>query len=131
MQKRILGPILAVKGDNRITRVGKVLRKTKLDELPQLFNVLKGDMSIVGPRPERIEIIEDIIKVVPEYRIREQVKSGITGLSHIEGDYYTNPKQRLEYDLTYMSEWSIKNDIKIVFRTFGKIIKDARKKEEI
>ncbi len=103
MQKRILGPILAV----------------------------KGDMSIVGPRPERIEIIEDIIKVVPEYRIREQVKSGITGLSHIEGDYYTNPKQRLEYDLTYMSEWSIKNDIKIVFRTFGKIIKDARKKEEI
>ncbi len=131
MQKRILGPILAVKGDNRITRVGKVLRKTKLDELPQLFNVLKGDMSIVGPRPERIEIIEDIIKVVPEYRIREQVKSGITGLSHIEGDYYTNPKQRLEYDITYMSKWSIKNDIKIVFRTFGKIIKDARKKEEI
>lgn len=131
MQKRILGPILAVKGDNRITRVGKVLRKTKLDELPQLFNVLKGDMSIVGPRPERIEIIEDIIKVVPEYRIREQVKSGITGLSHIEGDYYTNPKQRLEYDITYMSKWSIKSDIKIVFRTFGKIIKDARKKEEI
>ena len=131
MQKRILGPILAVKGDNRITRVGKVLRKTKLDELPQLFNVLKVDMSIVGPRPERIEIIEDIIKVVPEYRIREQVKSGITGLSHIEGDYYTNPKQRLEYDITYMSKWSIKSDIKIVFRTFGKIIKDARKKEEI
>ena len=79
------GPVLAKKDDNRITRIGKVLRKTRLDELPQFFNVLKGDMSIVGPRPERREIIDEIIKEVPKYKEREQVKAGITCIAHIKG----------------------------------------------
>ena len=84
------GPIIAIENDTRITRVGKILRKTRLDELPQFFNVLKGDMSIVGPRPERIEILNKIVKDVPNYRDRENVKAGITCIAHIKGDYYIN-----------------------------------------
>ena len=113
------------KDDNRITRVGKVLRKTRLDELPQFFNVLKGDMSIVGPRPERREIIDEIIKKVPKYKEREQVKAGITCIAHIKGDYYTEPELRLEYDKEYMKDWSIIKDIKIIFKTLEKIGKEV------
>lgn len=115
------GPTLAKKNDERITRVGKILRKTRLDELPQFFNVLKGDMSIVGPRPERKEIINEIIKEVPKYKEREEVKAGITCIAHIEGDYYTKPELRLEYDREYMKDWSIIKDIKIIFKTIKKI----------
>lgn len=118
-------PVLAKKDDNRITRIGKVLRKTRLDELPQFFNVLKGDMSIVGPRPERREIIDEIIKEVPKYKEREQVKAGITCIAHIKGDYYTEPELRLEYDKEYMKNWSIIKDIKIIFKTLEKIGKEV------
>lgn len=118
------GPILAKKKDERITKVGKILRRTRLDELTQFFNVIKGDMSIVGPRPERKELIEKIIKELPEYRIREQVKAGITCIAHIEGDYYTEPKVRLEYDKMYMKDWNIKKDIKIILKTILKVIKE-------
>lgn len=117
------GPTLAKEDDERITRVGKFLRKTRLDELPQFFNVLRGDMSVVGPRPERKEIINIIIKDVPEYRIRENFKAGITGLAHIKGDYYTKPKERLEYDKQYMANWSLKKDFLIIIDTVKKIIK--------
>lgn len=119
------GPTLAKKNDERITRVGKVLRKTRLDELPQFFNVLKGDMSIVGPRPKRREIIDEIIKEVPKYKEREQVKAGITCIAHIKGDYYTEPELRLEYDKEYMKNWSIIKDIKIIFKTLEKIGKEV------
>ena len=130
MLKKKHGPILAYKNDKRIIRVGKFLRKTRLDELPQLFNVLKGDMSIVGPRPEREEILQNILKEVPDYRKREQVKAGITGLAHIKGDYYTDPKQRLMYDMEYMENWSLYKDIKIIFGTFLKIIRENIKRKE-
>lgn len=121
------GPVLAKKDDNRITRVGKVIRKTRLDELPQFLKVLKGDMSIVGPRPERKEIIDEIIKEVPKYKEREQVKAGITCIAHIKGDYYTKPELRLEYDREYMKDWSIIKDIKIIFNTIKKIGKEVIK----
>lgn len=121
------GPILAKEDDERITKIGKILRKTRLDELPQFFNVLKGDMSIVGPRPERKEIIEKIIKDVPDYRKREQVKAGITCIAHVKGDYYTKPETRLMYDKEYIKNWSMKNDIKIIFNTIKKITKEILK----
>ena len=121
------GPVLAKKDDNRITRVGKVIKKTRQDELPQFLKVLKGDMSIVGPRPERREIIDEIIKEVPKYKEREQVKAGITCIAHIKGDYYTEPELRLEYDREYMKDWSIIKDIKIIFNTIKKIGKEVIK----
>lgn len=124
------GPVLAKKDDDRITRVGKVLRKTRLDELPQFFNVLRGDMSIVGPRPERKEIIDEIIKEVPKYKEREEVKAGITCIAHIKGDYYTEPELRLEYDREYMKDWSIIKDIKIIFKTLKKISKEVFRLKE-
>lgn len=125
------GPILAIENDTRITRVGKILRKTRLDELPQFFNVLKGDMSIVGPRPERIEILNKIVKDVPNYRDRENVKAGITCIAHIKGDYYTEPKLRFEYDKEYMKDWSIKKDILIISNTIKKIVKEIFKLTKI
>ena len=121
------GPILAKEDDERITRVGKLLRKTRLDELPQFFNVLKGDMSIVGPRPEREELIKEIIKYVPEYKERENVKAGITCIAHIKGDYYTKPELRIEYDKEYMREWTLRKDIKIIFNTIKKITREVFK----
>ena len=87
-------------------------------------------MSIVGPRPEREEILQNILKEVPDYRKREQVKAGITGLAHIKGDYYTDPKQRLIYDMEYMENWSLYKDIKIIFGTFLKIIRENIKRKE-
>ena len=124
------GPILAKKDDSRITRVGKILRRTRLDELPQFFNVLKGNMSIVGPRPERKEFINEIIKEFPQYKERERVKAGITCIAHIEGDYYTKPELRLEYDRQYMESWSIRKDIKIIFKTIKKISKEILKMKQ-
>ena len=82
-------------------------------------------MSIVGPRPERREIIDEIIKEVPKYKEREQVKAGITCIAHIKGDYYTEPELRLEYDKEYMKNWSIIKDIKIIFKTLEKIGKEV------
>lgn len=118
------GPILAKQYDDRVTKVGKILRKTRIDEMPQFFNVLKGDMSIVGPRPERREIIDIIIKDVPDYRQREDFKAGITGLAHIKGDYYTESKERLKYDKEYMTNWNLKKDFCIIIDTIKKIIKE-------
>lgn len=122
------GPILAKINDSRITKIGKILRKTRMDELPQFFNVLKGDMSIVGPRPERKEILQNIEKELPEYKERQNVKAGITCIAHIKGDYYTEPKERLKYDKIYMENWSLKKDIKIILYTIKKIVTQNIKK---
>ena len=115
-------PLVASPNDTRITKIGRFIRKFKIDEIPQLYNVLKGEMSIVGPRPERAYFIDKYKKEYPLYNLRHNVKAGITGLSHIYGNYYTEPKYRYLYDLYYISNYSLLLDIKIIFKTFFVIL---------
>ena len=111
------GPQLAAKHDARITRTGKILRNLHLDELPQLFNVLAGQMSMVGPRPERREFIEDYSRIIPEFRERLRVKGGLTGYAQIYGKYSTGPEDKLKYDLIYIYNYSLRLDIRLLFLT--------------
>ena len=113
----------ATENDDRITRMGHILRKTRLDELPQLFNVLAGDMSVVGPRPEMIENVEKYEQELPEFRYRLKVKGGVTGIAQIEGKYNTSPMDKLLMDLVYIENYSIWNDIKLVLRTLIVVFK--------
>jgi len=116
------GPVLAKEGDNRITKVGRFIRATRIDELPQLFNVLRGEMSIVGPRPERPFFVEQYVQERPEYSYRHNVKPGITGLAQIAGKYNTTAYDKLIYDLIYIQEQSIKTDLIIMLQTFKVLI---------
>ncbi len=108
---------LAAEHDDRITPVGKVLRKYRLDELPQFFNILKGEMSVVGPRPERPEIAAQYEELIPEFRLRLQVKAGLTGYAQVYGKYNTDPYDKLEMDLMYIAKPSILQDIGLLFAT--------------
>lgn len=103
--------------DDRITPVGKILRRFRLDELPQLINILKGDMSIVGPRPEILKNIEEYTAEVPEFSYRLAVKAGLTGYAQIAGKYNTAPKEKMMMDLMYIEDYSIWRDIKIMLQT--------------
>lgn len=107
----------AQKDDPRATKVGRVLRKTRIDELPQFINVLKGEMSIVGPRPERPFFVEEFSKHIPQFYERLVVLPGITGWSQINGGYELTPEQKLEKDLFYIENQSILLDIKIILKT--------------
>lgn len=111
------GPTLAVKDDDRITWIGKILRSTRIDELPQLINVFLGDMSIVGPRPERQFFIDKNCETVPEFKYRTSVKAGLTGFSHISGRYSTRPEEKIITDLIYIQNYSFIWDIKIIIET--------------
>lgn len=104
-------------GDNRITRVGKVIRACRIDELPQLINILKGDMSMVGPRPERIENVYEYSQQYPEFELRHRVKGGLTGYAQLYGKYNTTPKDKLNMDLIYIETYSILQDIKLLILT--------------
>ena len=104
-------------GDPRITRVGRVIRKLRIDEFPQIINVLKGDMSIVGPRPERIEHVEEYTKEIPEFSYRLRVKGGLTGYAQIYGKYNTSPYDKLRLDLQYIEKQSILLDLKLILLT--------------
>lgn len=115
--ERDTGPVLTWEGDPRITGVGRILRNLRLDELPQLINVLQGDMSFVGPRPERPFFVDQFSDSIPDYRYRLQVKPGITGLAQIEGRYSTNPEDKLKYDLYYIRSFSLLMDLQIMLRT--------------
>jgi len=115
--EKLTGPVLAMKDDPRITKIGKKLRQTRLDEIPQLWNTLKGDMSLVGPRPEREHFIELYKESIPEYEYRTMVRAGITGLAHVLGKYNTTPEERIKLDLTYMQNYSIFLDLKIIIET--------------
>ena len=109
------------KNDSRVTSIGKLLRKTSLDELPQFLNVLKGEMSLVGPRPERPHFVNSFRKEIPNYMIRHKFKAGITGWAQINGlRGDTDIKKRIEYDLHYIQNWSITFDMKILIKTLYK-----------
>ena len=109
---------LAGDGDDRITRVGKVIRMLRLDELPQIFNILSGSMSIVGPRPERPEIAKEYEKHTPEFALRLQVKAGLTGYAQVYGKYNTPPYDKLQMDLMYIANQSILEDFRLILMTF-------------
>lgn len=103
--------------DDRITKPGKILRKIRMDELPQLINILKGDMSFVGPRPEMLENVEAYEKELPEFRYRLRVKAGLTGYAQIAGKYNTSPKDKLIMDMMYIEQFNILRDIQLIFQT--------------
>lgn len=110
-----------VKDDPRVTRIGKLLRRTSMDELPQLFNILIGDMSIVGPRPERPQFVEKFREEIPRYMVKHQVRPGLTGWAQINGYRGdTSIKRRIEYDIFYIENWTMSFDIKIMFLTLFK-----------
>lgn len=117
-QNEMDGPVFKIKEDPRITRVGKFIRKTSIDELPQLFNILIGDMSLVGPRPERPQYVEKFKEEIPRYMIKHQVRPGLTGWAQINGYRGdTSIRKRIEYDIYYIENWSMSFDFKIMFLT--------------
>jgi exopolysaccharide biosynthesis polyprenyl glycosylphosphotransferase len=111
------GPVLATENDPRITKLGNFMRATRLDELPQIFNVLFGDMSIVGPRPERPFFVEQFKEEIPEYFYRHSVKPGITGLAQVYGKYNTTPYNKLVYDLIYIQRCNALTDLVVMLQT--------------
>ena len=111
------GAVLATEKDPRITRVGRVIRAIRLDELPQLLNILRGDMSIVGPRPERKVIADEYCKEMPEFAYRLKVRGGLTGYAQIYGKYNTDPYDKLRLDLMYIENYSLLLDVKLILRT--------------
>lgn len=119
------GAQFAVKGDARVTSIGWFLRRTRLDELPQLWNILKGDMSFVGPRPERPEFIESLSKEIPGYLYRLGLKPGLTGLAQVVNGYDNNIesfRRKVAFDLLYLQNCSLWNDLKIIVRTASVVI---------
>ncbi|HFU3699952.1 TPA: sugar transferase, partial [Streptococcus suis] len=113
------GPVLATSNDSRVTRLGQFLRATRLDELPQLFNILRGDMSIVGPRPERPHFVEQYEKQNPYYHLRHRVRAGLTGYAQIYGTYNSDFNSKLKYDLLYIQRYSFYFDFKLVLHTLN------------
>lgn len=108
---------LAAEGDVRVTPIGKVIRRTRIDELPQLFNILKGEMSLVGPRPERPQIAEEYRSYMPEFDFRLKVKGGLTGYAQIYGKYNSTPYDKLKLDLMYIENYSFRLDLKLIMMT--------------
>ena len=111
------GPQWAIASDQRATRVGRFLRKTRIDELPQMWNILVGDMSLVGPRPEREFFYSEFERDIPNFRNRLAVKPGLTGLAQVNGGYELDPQSKLDYDIEYMGSRSILLDIKCILKT--------------
>jgi lipopolysaccharide/colanic/teichoic acid biosynthesis glycosyltransferase len=109
--------VLATENDPRITKVGRFIRATRLDEIPQILNILKGDMSVVGPRPERKVLADEICKEVPEFAYRLKVRGGLTGYAQIYGKYNTSSYDKLRLDLMYIENYSLLLDIKLIILT--------------
>jgi exopolysaccharide biosynthesis polyprenyl glycosylphosphotransferase len=120
-----LGPVWAVENDPRVTRVGAIIRKLRIDEIPQMFNVLKGEMSFVGPRPERAFFVERLKETIPYYDLRHSVKPGITGWAQISyryGDSEQDAVEKLQYDLYYIKHMSPVFDLQIIFESLKVIL---------
>jgi len=115
--ERLTGPVLATANDPRVTPLGQILRATRLDELPQFYNILKGEMSLVGPRPERPSFVAEFLASCPEYRFRLMIKPGVTGLAQVMGKYSTDVVDKLRYDLFYISHYSFIMDMRILLHT--------------
>lgn len=115
--EKYTGAVLADENDPRITKVGKIIRATRLDEIPQILNILKGEMSIVGPRPERKKFVDEFCQEIPEFAYRMKVKGGLTGYAQVYGKYNTNPYDKLRLDLMYIENYSLWLDIKLMFLT--------------
>jgi exopolysaccharide biosynthesis polyprenyl glycosylphosphotransferase len=126
--ERDTGPVWATSDDPRRTPVGRFLRLLNLDELPQLFNVFKGDMSLVGPRPERPTFVQEFKKRVPQYMLRHKVKSGITGWAQVNGwRGNTSIEKRIEHDMYYIENWTVWLDLKILWLTFWRVLLHGHK----
>jgi len=124
------GPQLATEEDHRITKAGKFLRKYRLDEIPQLLNILKGDMSVVGPRPERPELAQQYEKTMPEFEFRLHVKAGLTGYAQVIGLYDTAPYDKLKMDLMYIESYSLLLDLRIILMTLKTALFPPESNEE-
>jgi lipopolysaccharide/colanic/teichoic acid biosynthesis glycosyltransferase len=116
--ERATGPVLSWENDPRITRVGALLRKTALDELPQLVNILRGEMSFVGPRPQRAVLVAGYVREIPNYARRHLVRPGLTGLAQVRGRYHTPPRHKLRYDLLYVGRAGLMLDLKLLLASF-------------
>ena len=114
---------LAAKNDSRITPVGKFIRAVRIDELPQLINILKGEMSFIGPRPERPEIIAQYMEEMPEFAFRMKVKAGLAGYAQVYGKYNTTPYDKLKLDLTYIENYTVWLDIRLMLLTLKILFK--------
>lgn len=123
------GPVMCAPDDPRITKIGKYLRKFSIDEIPQLVNVIRGEMSLIGPRPERPEFVKDFRDKIPKYMLRHKVKSGITGWAQVHGlRQDSSIEKRLEYDFYYIQNWSLSLDLKILWKTLTKGFIDTKLK---
>ena len=122
-------PISAQEADARVTRIGRFLRRWRIDELPQLWNILQGDMTIVGPRPEMVPNVEKYKRELPDFIYREKMKAGLTGYAQIEGRYNTTPEDKLMLDLMYIENFSVWLDIKLIFRTLMVFFKSSSSTE--
>ena len=120
--EKLSGPVLAEEDDPRVTRVGRVLRTYRIDELPQLVNILKGEMSFVGPRPERPYFVDRFASEIPGYAERFRVKPGVTGLAQVSGGYATTPERKLKYDLIYLHHQNLAMDAQIIAETLKVVL---------
>jgi lipopolysaccharide/colanic/teichoic acid biosynthesis glycosyltransferase len=127
------GPVFKIKNDPRITRVGRFIRRSSIDELPQLWNVLRGDMSLVGPRPEIPYHVERFKKNIPLYLVRQQIRPGMTGWAQVNGlRGDTSIEDRVDYDIWYIENWSLWLDIRILLKTaFGGMVSPAETEEKV
>jgi lipopolysaccharide/colanic/teichoic acid biosynthesis glycosyltransferase len=114
----VTGPVLARESDDRVLRSGRLLRKAALDELPQLINILMGEMSFVGPRPQRTVLVEGYLREMPEYAERHRVLPGLAGLAQVAGDYYLSPRQKLRFDRLYIRYTGLGFDLKLIGLAF-------------